>query len=563
MGCALDDIDVALCAFDEHDRVLAWNDTFLEFFPEHAGHVEVGEPYADNLRRFYTVRLSADELPHLHRYVREGLERHRTQRRPYEFDHRGYRLRVSAIELDDRGRIRVWRKVKDKVSPAQGHGLVQPQMFEVTTSLLLERIADGILVVDTGDLALWANRAFLRLYDLPAVDALAGLRFDDIYRRCWSGQVVTTEFRASIDTLKENQRFSGAPFEIALPAARWVRVIEQRGEGADGRGYFVHVDITTLKRQQQALHMAQQQARDSEARYRLLAEFSSDVTVALAAGVITYVSPAVFELLGWRPDQMVGKTLESLCHPQDVTYVADLLHKLKGTPKRDYRARALRADGSHVWVEARARLARPYEDEGPLLVVNLRNVAARKATEDKLAQALASLKDLAVTDALTGVANRRRFDEALTSEWRRAHRECSPLALMLVDLDRFKTLNDTYGHQAGDLVLRTVAETLATFAQRAGEVIARYGGEEFALLLPNTKPERALAVADDARQAVSAIDSRSLGLCAAVPVTISVGIANSLPFAAETSEQELLRLADEALFTAKREGRNRVVVAPQ
>jgi diguanylate cyclase (GGDEF)-like protein/PAS domain S-box-containing protein len=561
MGSALDGIDVAFCAFDDNDHTLAWNATFLDFFPEHAGHVEVGEPYTENLRRFYTMRLAPEELPQLQRYIREGITRHHAQRRPYEFDHRGYRLRVSSIDMGVFGRVRVWRKVKSPVTATTARDRSPQQLFDSAASVLLERIADGILVVDTGDFALWANRAFLQLYELPRVDAMAGMRFDDIYRRSWCGQHDSPDFQASIETLKENQRFSGAPYEIQLPGHRWVRVVEQRGNEVDGHGYFVHVDITSLKRQQQALREAQQLARDSEARYRLLAEFSSDVTVALSAGVVTYVSPAVFELLGWRPDDVVGKTLESFCHPQDVAYVAELIQTLEGSSRADYRARALRADGSSVWVEARARLARSDNGDGQLLVVNIRNVAARKATEDKLAQALASLQDLVVTDALTGVANRRRFDAALASEWRRARREHVPLALLLVDLDNFKNVNDSYGHQAGDVVLRSVANTLARFAQRAGEVVARYGGEEFALLLPNTTPERAVAIADQARLAIAALAGASLGLRDGTGVTISIGVANSLPLPPQASEHQLVRLADDALFAAKRDGRNRVVAA--
>jgi len=89
LGDTLDGLDVALCAFDDSDRTLAWNSTFFKFFPEHAGHVYVGEPYEANLRRFYTQRLDAQELPNIERYITAGVERHRAQTRPYSFEHRG------------------------------------------------------------------------------------------------------------------------------------------------------------------------------------------------------------------------------------------------------------------------------------------------------------------------------------------------------------------------------------------------------------------------------------------------------------------------------------------
>ena len=109
LGDTLDGLDVALCAFDDSDRTLAWNSTFFKFFPEHAGHVYVGEPYEANLRRFYTQRLDAQELPNIERYITAGVERNRAQTRPYSFKHRGLRAHVSSLPIDGVGRVRVWR----------------------------------------------------------------------------------------------------------------------------------------------------------------------------------------------------------------------------------------------------------------------------------------------------------------------------------------------------------------------------------------------------------------------------------------------------------------------
>lgn len=562
VGAALDGVDMALCAFDGNDCALAWNEKFLEFFPEHAGHVRVGEPYADNLRRFYATRLSKDELPRIDLYIREGVQRHRTQRRPYEFEHRGSRLRVSSVELGAVGRVRVWRKVGETSADTTGSATPLGATFDLNAPRVLGRFADGVLVVDTADRAVWANRSFLLLYGFTSAEDAMGLRFEDIYRRAWRGQESSTLFQLSLATLEENQRFSGAPYELVLPGDRWVRVVEQRGDTIDRHGYFVHVDITALKRQQRALREAQEAARDSEARYRLLAEFSSDVTIALSDRAVVYVSPAVHEVFGWRPEQVVGKALESFCHPDDAPGVAAALDRLADAPATEYRARAARADGSHVWVEARARMTTPRSSgETPLLVINVRNIAARKATEDELAAALARLEAMAATDGLTGVANRRRFDEALASEFRRARREGRPLALLLVDLDLFKSVNDTYGHQVGDEVLRTVAGELAKVSRRAGDLVARYGGEEFAFLLPNTSADCALTVAGRALDCVRALDPDVLGMPGRTPLTVSIGVSNTQAMLSEASEHDLVRLADEALFSAKRDGRNRVFAA--
>lgn len=111
IGTALDGVDVGFCAFDNQNRTISWNATFLSLFPEHDGYVHIGEPYADNLKRFYSLRLDSEQIKDIDRYIAEGIQRHQTQRRPYEFNHRNFRLRVSSFEIGKFGRLRVWRKV--------------------------------------------------------------------------------------------------------------------------------------------------------------------------------------------------------------------------------------------------------------------------------------------------------------------------------------------------------------------------------------------------------------------------------------------------------------------
>jgi diguanylate cyclase len=561
LASALDPLEIGFCAFDRQARTLAWNSSFLEFFPEHRGFVQVGEPYAANLRRFYLSRLAPDELPLIERYIADGVERHQSQRRPYEFDHRGMRVRVSSVELGPFGRLRFWRRV-DIAAVAGGTAPAALRAADITyryfnadTTQVLERIADGVLVVDPADRVLWANQSFVRQYGLFTVEQARGVSFEALYRAAWAMAPDAPEFLRSLETLRENRRFPGAPFELALPGAQWVRVTEQRGDAVDGRGYFVHVDITMLKRQQQALSTAEARTRESEARYRLLAEYSSDITVALAQDRVTYVSPSVTKVLGWRPQDIEGRLLAEFCHPDDAAGIDAVMKQLSGVPEADYRARARHADGGHVWVEARARLT-PAPDgtrQAPLLVINLRSITARKAIEDELDIARRRLEELAVLDGLTGLANRRRFDEALDVEFRRAQRDARPLSLLLVDIDHFKTLNDSHGHPAGDRVLRRLATLLAGFAQRAGDVAARYGGDEFALLLPHTDSAQAEATAEQLRSAVAAQGPLASDV---MPVTISVGLASTGNSRLGPQPDSLVQLADEALYAAKRGGRN-------
>ncbi len=340
-------------------------------------------------------------------------------------------------------------------------------------------------------------------------------------------------------------------------------MIEQRGHTSDGRGCFVHVDITSLKRQQQALRDAEARARASEAGYRMLAEHSSDTVATLREGRLSYVSPNVAKLLGWRPDEILGRSVIDFCHPQDIATVVAALQRLHGQPEADYRARALHADGHYVWIESRASRLPPREGEPEALrelVINIRGIGARKAIEDELDRTRRRLEALAVTDSLTGLANRRSFDLALDTEYRRAQREGSPLALLFIDLDDFKQLNDRCGHLAGDAVLRQVAAVLQSCAQRAGDLAARYGGEEFALLLPNTEAPRAEAIAEKLRASIEALDapaSNGRGL------SVSIGLCASDNPRLDDAPEGLLRLADEALYAAKHGGKNQVRRAGQ
>jgi diguanylate cyclase (GGDEF)-like protein len=173
-----------------------------------------------------------------------------------------------------------------------------------------------------------------------------------------------------------------------------------------------------------------------------------------------------------------------------------------------------------------------------------------------------TLEVLAWNDGLTGVSNRRAFDIAFDREWRRAVRAQQELAVVMVDIDYFKRLNDRYGHPFGDACLRRVAEALSTVAKRPGDFLARYGGEEFVLLLSDTDEGGALHVAEQLRRAVHALRIGNSESPFGV-VTVSIGIAAAVPRATEESGAAILAAADAALYQAKQLGRNRVAVPPE
>lgn len=199
---------------------------------------------------------------------------------------------------------------------------------------------------------------------------------------------------------------------------------------------------------------------------------------------------------------------------------------------------------------------------GALVALSLlfrRELRRRFTAELALAQAARKLSVLAATDGLTGLANRRQFDEALEREWRRAIRNDTPIALLMLDADNFKYYNDHYGHLEGDHVLRSIADCVRLLMRRPADIGARYGGEEFAVLLPETDAIGAADVAERLRARVETLaiphEGRPGGR-----VTISIGVAVARPRHGH-SDSMLVREADAALYAAKGAGRNRVATA--
>ncbi len=189
-----------------------------------------------------------------------------------------------------------------------------------------------------------------------------------------------------------------------------------------------------------------------------------------------------------------------------------------------------------------------------------RALVALRQSEERLAAANAELAALAMTDGLTGLANRRRFEDALAEEWQRAMRGATPLAVLLCDVDVFKSYNDAYGHLEGDDCLRAVAAAIRNVLRRPGDLAARIGGEEFAALLPGTPAPDAVALAERLRQAVQAAGLPHSASPARV-VTVSVGVACLVP-PRDATPDLLIGAADQALYAAKDAGRNQMRAAP-
>lgn len=297
---------------------------------------------------------------------------------------------------------------------------------------------------------------------------------------------------------------------------------------------------------------------EKEAHFRLLAEGSSDMVTRIGLDErLRYVSPSSNRVVGWRPNQLVGTDALAGIHPEDRPHVQAIVDAMKRGDTDEARVtyRNVHRQNSEVWLESNMRVTRKDNGNVDGVVAISRDISEQKKLETRL-------ETLAIEDSLTGLANRRRFDERLNEEWARAYRDRSSLGLLMIDVDHFKAYNDEYGHPAGDACLRVVAKIIAAEMQRVGDLAARYGGEEFAMLLPNTDAAGCARIGERIRSAVHDAGLVHVSNPMAPCITVSVGGAASRPsFERTAGAGSLVEAADRALYAAKDSGRDRLMMA--
>jgi diguanylate cyclase (GGDEF)-like protein/PAS domain S-box-containing protein len=296
--------------------------------------------------------------------------------------------------------------------------------------------------------------------------------------------------------------------------------------------------------------------REREAHYRLLANNIADIIILIdARSLLRYVSRSAEPVLGLRPKDLLGKSCFDLVHPDDRESVKSATARLNGVDSVSTVVfRHYRGDGTLAWVESKFKLAaEPSDPARTEFLCVIRDVTERKRMEDELTQLNRRLTQLAATDGLTGLTNRRTFDGFL----RREYETCDEIAVLLFDIDNFKGYNDTYGHQAGDRCLQAVAKAIGDATSNTSGLSARYGGEEFAVVLPQTTEAAALKVAEGIRLTVRALGIPNTASSRGY-ITISAGVAARSR--STIDEAALVGEADTALYQAKRLGRNRSIL---
>jgi len=284
-------------------------------------------------------------------------------------------------------------------------------------------------------------------------------------------------------------------------------------------------------------------------------------------------SNGLYEILGLRPEEVneSSRSFLGMVHPDDLEEVKSRLGRALYLPPEtgggsfDHEYRIVVPSGPERWVHTPGKVDYDEEHEPVRIMGTLLDITRRKQNEqerekliDELTRARDELRRLSYRDGLTGVYNRRHFDDRLQSEYQRLARQAEPLSLIMADIDYFKAYNDTYGHQAGDDCLTSVARTLAGALGRPADFLARYGGEEFAAVLPGTDHQGALHLAEVMRRAVAELDIEHRASRIGPRVTISMGVATAVPGPGSAPAQ-IIAAADQALYQAKQAGRDRII----
>jgi diguanylate cyclase (GGDEF)-like protein/PAS domain S-box-containing protein len=429
------------------------------------------------------------------------------------------------------------------------------------------------LLANVNDVIVGTDGNFAITFWNPAAEKIFGWKSHEVIGRQTADVLQTelseTDRAESIRALAEKGIWIGEVVQYAKDGSPLVfeaNIMALYDHGGNVSGYVsANRDITQRKRAEIAL-------QESEARFRNLTESLPDAvyTLDLVNHRVAYFNHDAF--LGYSRNELMalGSILHEL-HPEDAPAVlAHWQQMMRGEVPVSLEYRLRSKAGHWEWVASRETIVSRSADETPKeIMVILTVITERKQAEEELRhakeaieaanrelqQAIAREQFLARTDELTQVNNRRHFIELARHEFAVAQRYQHPLSVILFDVDHFKQINDTFGHQAGDEMLQHIAQ-IAGEDLRAADILARYGGEEFVLLLPNSTAQQARILAERIRKGIAerGIDTDTGN----VRVTISAGIAEVL--SQEDTLDRLIQRADQALYAAKEAGRNRTIL---
>ena len=402
---------------------------------------------------------------------------------------------------------------------------------------LVEQASDGIFIANGDGKYVDVNSAGCKLsgytreeilqltmHDVTKLSAEKPLRFKELQE----GETVISE--------REMIRKDGTLISVEISARQL----------PDGRFQGIVRDITARKKAEDRLRQLSKAVEHSPA----------SIVITDIHGSIEYINPKFTAVTGYTLDEVRGKTPpytfeSSVMQPEILAEHSQAIHSGK-----EWHGEILnhRKDGTAYW---EAVSISPITDSNGVIthfVAVNEDISARKEDEEKIRRLNAGLEQLAITDYLTNLYNRRYFMQRGMEEFKRARRNNQPLALLMMDIDHFKKVNDTHGHEAGDMALQQVAAILKS-SLREIDILGRMGGEEFAVLLPNTSSHEAVILAERVKKTISGTSVEILD--ASLTITISIGVA--ILTDEISGIDNVLKNADVAMYQAKRYGGNRVV----
>jgi diguanylate cyclase (GGDEF)-like protein len=572
-----DHIECAILLWDARDRLVLSNEEFRTLYRSIAHALVPGATFESTLRSAVDQGLVPEARGCEEDWIRDRLQRHaRPQSSMLRRMPDGRWRRIVEQRLSDGGLLSFSFDVTDQVEQAQSLEQARATAAQATQRLdeAIEALPVGFELWDADDRLIMANRTLGQLYPRIAPLLQPGIRFEELVRHnaAAGGLTIADDRLEAWIAERKAARHGGRPWTSSHQTGegRWIRVHTQgtRDHGVVG----VRIDVTELHEQQAAAEAARLAAERASGRLH-------DAIEALPDGFALFDAEDRLAVFNERyheiyrdsaPVIAVGTRFEALLrygiargqYPQaegrEEAWIAERihLHRHPGPP-------VLQELPGNRWLRIDERLTRDGGVAGVRTDVTelVRREQELTRLNLELDAANARLSQLSDTDGLTGIANRRKFDQRLAEEWARSSRHALPIALLLVDVDYFKRYNDRHGHPQGDTCLQRVAQLLGQTARRGGDLVARYGGEEFAVLLPYADREEAVR---HAQRCLAAIDAAAIahGDSPVAPhVTISVGVAVAGGTTRPPTAKALVQAADAALYDAKGAGRHRVMVA--
>ena len=448
----------------------------------------------------------------------------------------------------------------------------EAQMARQTLISCLQTLDIGVEIYDAQDRMVLFNPKIAAMYPGLYLADDIGKTFDELVRNTLEQGRIAAAVGREDEWLAQRLATRGrtpGPTLTHLADERWINTYETRT--AEGFIVAARVDVTAQILKELELSDANAQLKDATGRAQrnqLLLELALE---ALPIGLEIFDEQDRLVLLNAKAGQLVsaprdpanlGMTFEHLLRRAiKAGLIPEALEAKEQWIAKRMAQRGAR-DRPLLMQFANGRWVSTYEKRAPngYMVTARVDVSELVLKEIELAEANERLARLSATDSLTGIANRRTFDETLQTEWLRAARSETPLSLLVIDIDHFKDYNDAYGHLAGDECLRCVAQILSDCLRRAGEMVARYGGEEFVLLLPGAELPHAQATAERCMDRLAEAGIEHSKSSTAAHLTLSIGIGCVVPVGMGSPES-LIHIADVALYRAKNAGRNRMEIA--